>query len=130
MEKGNILDVLKQIFAQAMPTQDKRVRLTHLDFVSGFIFCFLGDTKTFSLEAIRRFMIGTFETRMSKGAFWERLSRNRLKNMLHNILAELIKKTPSLAVVGEEILDMLRVTSILLIDSSSISLWDGAKSIS
>jgi len=127
VEKGNILDVLKQTFVHAMPTHDKRTTLSHLNFVSGFVFCFLGDTKTFSLEAIRRFMIGTFEIQISKGAFWERLSRNRLKNILHNILGELIIKTPSLATVGEEVLYALNVFSILLIDSSSISLWDGAK---
>jgi len=72
-------------------------------------------------------MLNTFEIPISKGAFWERLSRNRLKNILYEILADLIKKIPSSVVVGKEILAKLKVTSILLIDSSSITLWDGAK---
>ncbi len=127
MAKDNILDILKQTIKHAIPAQDKRTTLPHLEFVSGFIFCFIGDTKTSSIEAIRRFMICTFGVRISKSAFWERLSRNRLKNMLQHLVADLIKKTPSLAIVGEEILDKLKVTSILLIDSSSITLWDGAK---
>jgi len=127
VEKGNILNVLKQTFQQVIPAQDKRTTLPHLEFVSGFIFYFIGDTKTSSLEAMRRFMINTFERRMSKGAFWERLSRKRFKNMLHELLADLIQKIPSVAVVGEDILAKLKVTSILLIDSSSITLWDGAK---
>ena len=127
MKKGNILILLKQTFQQIIPEQDKRTTLPHLKFVSGFIFCFIGDTKTCSLEAIRRFMINTFEVNISKGAFWERLSRKRLKNMLHDILADLIKNIPSVAVVGEQILVKLNVTSIFLIDSSSITLWDGAK---
>ncbi len=127
MAKDNILDILKQTIKHAIPAQDKRTTLPHLEFVSGFIFCFIGDTKTSSIEAIRRFMICTFGVRISKGAFWERLSRNRLKNMLQHLVADLIKKIPSLAIVGEEILDKLKVTSILLIDSSSITLWDGAK---
>lgn len=127
MRKDSSLTVLKQTIEQVVPVQDKRTRLPHLKFVSGFIFCFLGDTKSSSLEAIRRFMINTFEIRMSKGAFWERLSRKRFKNMLHEILADLIQKVPSIAVVGDEILAQLKVTSILLIDSSSITLWDGSK---
>ena len=127
MEKDSILNILKQTFKQVIPAQDKRTKIPHLEFVSGFIFCFLGDTKTSSLEAIRRFMISTFEIPISKGAFWERLSRNRLKNILCDILVDLIKKLPSLAIAGEEILGKLKVTSILLIDSSSITLWDGAK---
>lgn len=127
MRKGNILKILKQTFQQVIPAQDKRTPLPHVQFFPGFIFCFIGDTKTSSLEAIRRFMINTFDIPISRGAFWERLSRNRFKNMLHDILADLIKKMPSVAVVGQEILSKLNVTSVLLIDSSSITLWDGAK---
>ncbi len=44
MEKDTILDVLKQTFTQVIPAQDNRTKLPHLEFVSGFIFCFIGDT--------------------------------------------------------------------------------------
>ena len=127
VEKGIILEILKQTLKNAIPTHDKRTTLPHLEFVCGIIFCFIGDTKTSSIESIRRFMIYTFGVRISKGAFWERLSRKRFRNILQTILADLIKKMPSLAIIGEEILDKLKVSSILLIDSSSITLWDGAK---
>lgn len=127
MKKDNSLNALKQTFKQAVPEQDKRTTLSHLQFVSGFIFCFIGDTKASSLEAIRRYMINTFDIRISKGAFWERLSGKRFKNMLPDILANVIKNIPTIAVVGNEILDKLKGTTILLIDSSSITLWDGAK---
>jgi len=127
VEKGIILEILKQTLKNAIPTHDRRTTLPHLEFVCGIIFCFIGDTKTSSIESIRRFMIYTFEVRISKGAFWERLSRKRFKNILQTILADLIKKMPSLTIIGEEILDKLKVSSILLIDSSSITLWDGAK---
>ena len=127
MEKGIILEILKQTLKNAIPTHDRRTTLPHLEFVCGIIFCFIGDTKTSSIESIRRFMIYTFEVRISKGAFWERLSRKRFRNILQTILADLIKKMPSLTIIGEEILDKLKVSSILLIDSSSITLWDGAK---
>jgi len=127
VKKDSILNVLKQTFKRVIPVQDKRTTLPHLEFVSGFVFCFLGDTKSSSLEAMRRFMISTFDISISKGAFWERLSRKRLKNILRDVLADLIKTIPSLAIAGKEILSKLKVTSILLIDSSSITLWDGAQ---
>ena len=127
VEKGIILEILKQTLKNAIPAHDRRTTLPHLEFVCGIIFCFIGDTKTSSIESIRRFMIYTFEVRISKGAFWERLSRKRFRNILQTILADLIKKMPSLTIIGEEILDKLKVSSILLIDSSSITLWDGAK---
>jgi len=81
VRKDNSLNALKQTFKQAVPEQDKRTTLSHLQFVSGLIFCFIGDTKASSLEANRRYMINTFGVRISKGAFWERLSRKRFKNM-------------------------------------------------
>jgi len=127
MEKDNILNILKQTFQQSLPKQDKRTTLSHLEFVTGLVFCFIGDTKSASLEAMRRFMMATFDLSISKGAFWERLSRNRLKKILNQTLADLIKKIPSVTVIGKEILDKLNVTSILLIDSSTLTLWDGAK---
>lgn len=127
MENGNILEILKQTLKSAIPAHDRRTTLPHLEFVCGFIFCFIGDTKTSSIESIRRFMIYTFGIRISKGAFWERLSRKRLRNILQHVLSNLIMEMPSLAVIGEDILDKLKVSSILLIDSSSITLWDGAK---
>ena len=127
MEKDRTLEILKQTLKDVIPARDRRTTQPHLEFVCGFIFCFLGDTKTSSIESIRRFMIYTFGVRISKAAFWERLSRNRLNNILKDLLADLIEKTPSLTIVGEEILDKLRVSSILMVDSSSITLWDGAK---
>jgi len=75
VKKDNLLEILKQTLKDAMPAHDKRTTLPHLEFVCGFIFCFIGDTKTSSIESIRRFMIYTFGIRISKGAFWERLSR-------------------------------------------------------
>ncbi len=111
MDKGNILNILKQTFQQSLPGQAKRTTLPHLEFIAGLVFCFIGDTKSASLEAMRRFMIATFGIHISKGAFWERLSRNRLKKILSHTLADLIKKIPSVTVIGKEILDKLKVTS-------------------
>ena len=127
MTQSNILRIFKQSFIDKVPSNDRRVGLSHLEFVCGLVFCFIGDTKTSSVEAMRRFMISAFETRISKSAFWERLSRPRLKNILHELLAALMAQLPSVTVIGEEILTQLKITSILLIDSSSMTLWDGAK---
>jgi len=79
MDKGNILNILKQTFQQSLPKQDKRTTRPHLEFITDLVFCFIEDTKSSSLEAMRRFMMATFGLSISQGAFWERLSRNRLK---------------------------------------------------
>ena len=126
MKKRTTLSLMKQTFRQVLPAQDGRCVLSPLDFVTGLVFCFLGDTKSFGLEAIRRFMIGRFEVSISKGAFWERLSGQRLNAQLHEVLAQLMSRLSAQAVVGEQLLKGLGVSTIYLIDSSSVSLWDGA----
>ena len=41
MEKGIILEILKQTLKNAIPTHDRRTTLPHLEFVCGIIFCFI-----------------------------------------------------------------------------------------
>ncbi len=126
MTETTILDVLKQSFENVAPKQDRRVKITHLEFLSGLIFCFLGDTKSFSLESIRRFFISTFMVHISKGAFWERLAGQQLKQMLYDLIEDLMQKLPSQALIGPEILDKLGVSHIRLVDASIMTLWGGA----
>jgi siroheme synthase (precorrin-2 oxidase/ferrochelatase) len=52
------------------------------------VFCYLGDSKTFALEAIRRFMKAALDKEISRSAFWERLAGDRLKNQLRRVVAE------------------------------------------
>ncbi len=46
MDKVNILNILKQTFQKSLPGQDKRTTLPHLEFITGLVFCFIGDTKS------------------------------------------------------------------------------------
>jgi siroheme synthase (precorrin-2 oxidase/ferrochelatase) len=61
-----------------------------LEFIVCLVFCYLGDSKTFALEAIRRFMKTSLDKEISRSAFWERLAGDRLKNHLRNVVAELM----------------------------------------
>jgi hypothetical protein len=78
-----------------------------------------------SNEAIRRFLIATFERPISKGAFWERLSRNRLKGILYDLMGRLMSRLSSVTRIGEKLMHQLGVSALYLVDSSSITLWDG-----
>lgn len=127
MESDNQLIVLRDSFKAVIPKQDQRTNIPHLEFICGLVFCFCGDSKTFSLEAIRRFMKTTFNKEISRSAFRERLSRNRLKNILKKLIAQLVVDLSSNALFGAKMLLQLGVSAIWLIDSSSITLWDGGK---
>ncbi len=82
MTESNTLDVLKQSFEKIIPAQDGRTRMTPLSFVVCLVYCYLGDSKTFSLEAIRRFTMKQTGITISRSAFWERLTTKRLREFL------------------------------------------------
>ena len=126
MEKGNTLDVIRQCFVKVLTKNDARMKISSIDFIATLVFCFFGDSKVMSLESMRRWMIEKLAKSLAKSSFWERLSRPRLKNMLYDLLATIMAKLATKAIRGKDILSALVVTKILLIDSSSISLWHGA----
>lgn len=127
MSHCTALRALKQSFQRVLPAEDGRTKLTPLDFVTGVVFCFLSDTKSFGLEAMRRFLMAQFEVAISKGAFWERLSSPRLKRQLYDVIGELMRRLRAMSLVEEAMLEKLGVKAIYLVDASVISLWDGAR---
>ncbi len=126
MEKGSTLDIIKQCFATKLYSSDSRMKVSSLNFITSLVFCFLGDSKVFSLESMRRWMIANLGQTLSKSSFWERLSRKRLKIMLSDLLSSLMKDLVGKVILGKDILSSLGVSKIFILDSSSISLWDGA----
>lgn len=127
MCKNNSLDVLKKSFEKIVPSQDGRTAISPLEFIVCLVYCYLGDSKTFALEAIRRFMKSSLDKQISRSAFWERLAGDRLKNHLRLVVAELMANLTNSITVGHQLLKHLGVTAIWLTDSSSIKLWASAK---
>jgi hypothetical protein len=127
INENNTLNVLKQCFEKVIPAEDARTTILPLEFIVTLVFCYLGDSKTFSLEAIRRSMMGYLKKKIGRSGFWERLSRDRLKKQLRAVVRELMEQLKSSANVGEEILKGLGVSAIWLVDSSSITLSPEAK---
>ena len=72
-------------------------------------------------------MMGHLNESISRSAFWERLSGNRLKKHLRGVVAEWMCRLTTSFRVGEEILKQLGVSAIMAVDSSSITLSEGAK---
>jgi putative transposase len=127
MKDHSILKKMKQSFTAILPAHDSRTNISPLEFIVNLVFCYLGDSKTSSLESIRREMKSSLNQDMSKSAFWERLSRNRLNTFLHKVVSRLMAQMAMTSLHGVDLLTGLSVSQILLIDSSSISLWDGAQ---
>jgi len=127
MNANNVLHVLKQCFEAVIPKKDSRTTVTHLEFITNLIFCYLGDSKSFALESIRRSMMSNLDKSISRSAFWERLSGSRLKRSLHALTKELMAKLSDSAQLNTSILKQLSITAIKIVDSSSITLEANAK---
>ena len=127
MENYNILVKIKQILKELVPNKDIRTNIPPLDFVVSLIFSYIGDSKTSSLASIRREMKSNSNKNISRSSFWERLSSKRLKNFLYAVVSALMTELSMKTVNGNDLLTALGVIQIQLVDSSSISLWDGAK---
>ncbi len=82
MGKVNALDVLKQCFKKIVPEKDARTKISPLEFVVCLIFCYLGDSKTFSLEAIRRPMKAQLNQDISRSAFLGETCHRKVEEFL------------------------------------------------
>jgi hypothetical protein len=127
MNEKNPLVILKQCFEKIVPSKDARTTINPLEFIVSLVFSYLGDSKTFSLEAIRRSMISYLNKSISRSAFWERLAGDRLKKLLRLVVAELMVQLTGSGITGAHLLEQLGVTAVWLVDASSITLCDEAK---
>ena len=128
MKKNSTLNRLKQCFENIIPASDNRSKIPPLDFVVYLVFCCVSDTKKPCLESIRRSMKAYFEIEISRSAFWERLATKRLKQWLQLLLESCITQLSMSVLGGGDWQHQLGVTKILVIDSCSFTLWDGAES--
>ncbi len=123
----NSLEILKQCFKEVLPSEDGRTPVSPLEFITALVFSYLGDSKISSLESIRREMKNNLNKDIKRSAFWERLAGNRTKAYLKSIVAKLMNQFSSTLLMGNNILKQLNVSAIWIVDSSTITLRDGAK---
>jgi hypothetical protein len=130
MTENNSLEILRQTFQNLLPPKDGRMKVSPLEFIVILTFHYLGDSKTSSIESIRKSMKGYLGKGIKRSSFWERLAGNRLKKDLQAVVADLMKQFNSSLSLGKDILIVLNVSAILVIDSSTITLIDSAKNFS
>jgi len=126
MNNINTLEQLRQCLTGVIPKIDKRADIQPLEFVINFIFCFLGDTNCVSLESIRRYMKNQTEKDISDSGFCSILARKRLKNFLKTAVSKLLTQLGTTIIGPTGLLKQLGIIDILIVDSTSFTLWDGA----
>lgn len=129
MDDITYLDTYTRILRENLPCNDKRAKIQSNEFVSALILCFSGESKQFSLESMRREMMGFLKTEIPSSSFWDRLSRPSLTRQLQNIIGCCMGRLEIPLFRGETFLSTLNVKSIDIVDSTSISLWDPLKDV-
>ena len=88
---------------------------------------FMGDSKQFSLESIRRSINATSGVPISKSAFWERLTTKTLGKKLSAILSDVTQLLSSNCGIDPKLMKELGVTGLSFFDSTIVTLRDKAK---
>jgi len=126
MNNINTLEQLRQCFINIIPKTDARTVITPLEFVINLVFCYLGDTQCTSLESIRRQIKNKTEKNICRSSFWDRLATNRLKKFLKAAISELLMQLGTTIIGPRGRLKQLGIIDILIVDSCTFTLWDGA----
>ena len=125
MKKSNILETLRKcfrnIFSNTLKTGQK---VTSLKLVTILILYFQGDRKGFSLENIRMALYGQLNILLSKSSFWERLGSKQLTELLEILMKKIMSKMIIAPLRAAKLIKELNINKIVMIDSSTISLWD------
>lgn len=129
MHLENLLKNIRERF-QAIPNEDRRAKLGTRDFISVLVFCFSRDRgNSRSLESIRKTLQNALKINLSRSAFWERLATAKLQETLEAFACSLIQNISCKLSITSQLLKVLKVSAVLLIDSSSSSLPKGAKEV-
>lgn len=113
-----------------IPNPDSRAKIGTGSIISILVFFFMRDRGNIrTLESLRKLVQESFKTTLSRGGFWERLATNKLRSTIEVFTCSLIQSTVFKLGITKDLLEILKVSSILLIDSSSSSLPKAAKLI-
>ena len=88
---------------------------------------FMGDSKQFSLESIRRSINSTTGAPISKSSFWERLTTKTLGKQLSSVLNDATELLSAKSGIDPQLMNVLGVTGLSYFDSTIVTLRDNAK---
>ena len=89
MKGQHLVEKLKNIIIESCPEADKRTNIAPVNLIIRLIVGLSGNNNALSFESTRRDLILQTGTPISRSAFWERLSTNRLFQILVDIFARM-----------------------------------------
>ena len=117
-----LIDQIRKIISSASPKKDRRMSTQPLDLLACLIFWFMGDSKQFALESVRRLLIAETQSSISRSAHWERLGSKGVSKSLSKILAHVMSLMADRIGLTPELRAALGVSGISIFDSSIVTL--------
>lgn len=121
------IDRVKDIVKKNAPQQDKRTDIEPFLFLTHFILQFKGDVKKLTLESIRLSICAAVGISIARSSFWERIGTKRIRKMLNATLSDITNLFSDRCGVNQALMQELCVSSILLFDSTIVTLGKNAK---
>lgn len=121
------LATLKSTLQNTFKNDDRRAKIQSGDFILGLLHALSVETKSFSLASLRLAACAFLNKTIGRSAFNERMATPNLRKQVYKILQILMKqaflrrKDPSV----KGLVQKLGVKSIIGVDSSLVSLWEG-----
>ena len=122
----HLIDILARF--ESIPNNDSRAKIGMATLISILVFFFSrcrGNAR--SLDSIRTFVQNNLNVSLSRGGFWERLAAKKLYEALETFACSMVQSISAKLTISKELLNLLGISAILLIDSSSTSLPKDAK---
>jgi hypothetical protein len=117
---------LKQCL-DVVPETDSRAEIQPRELISALALSFLRHQGKRSIESLRDGVQSICGKRIARSSFWERLATKRLRTFLETVIAKRMSRLRLAYSICPKLLELLGVSGILLIDSTSNSLPDEAK---
>jgi putative transposase len=126
MDWDTELSVLKQCL-DVVPESDPRAEIQPRELISALALSFLKHGDRRSLESLRDGVHAICGKRIARSSFWQRMAARRLRKFLEAVIARLMARLNQGFSIGTKLLEQLGVSGVLLVDSSSSTLPDGAE---
>jgi putative transposase len=127
METTKVISKITAIFNEILPAQDRRCKIQPVHFIAALICGFATtDGRVKCMSALRKTVVDFTQEKLARSTFWGRMSTKKMTHLLRALLSALISEICVQLQVGQSLLSALNISKILLLDSSSLTLPDGA----
>jgi hypothetical protein len=123
---ASIFERILQSFKD-VPEVDTRSKIGSRAFVIALITAVVMDSGKRSIASLRLSLIGNLEETLARSTFWQRLSSERLTEILSQVIRKMVDGLSKEITINRSILNKLGVSNLFVHDSSSITLPPGAK---